>query len=83
MSFLIAARIRVKGTGLPDGLSCGWHVLTGFGLSVAGGFRIFVRAPDIFYWDKLISSGKCEHRLAFNVRDLSLSVPTNQRLSIF
>ncbi len=52
-------------------------------MSIAGGFWIVVIAPDDFYWNNRISSGKYEHKLAYNVSGLILSVPTNQRRSIF
>ncbi len=32
----------------------------GLGLNKRG-FIIFVRAPDVFYWNKHISSDKCKH----------------------
>ncbi len=48
-------------------------------VSVAGGFCIFLRVPDFFYWNKPISPGKFEHRLAYNVIGLISSVPTDQK----
>ncbi len=48
-------------------------------VSVAGGFCIFLRIPDVFYGNKPLSPGKFEHRLAYNVTGLISSVPTNQK----
>jgi hypothetical protein len=48
----------------------------GLGLNKRRGwFIIFVRAQDVFYWNKHISSSKCQHKLAYNVSGLILVCP--------
>ncbi len=47
-----------------------------------GGFCIYLRVPDIFYWYTRISCGKCVCELAYKVSCLFLSVHVIHKLSI-
>ncbi len=74
------------GTGSPDGLRFGWHEWMGLGQNKRrgwiGDFCIFLRVPDVFYWNTRISCGKCDCELAYKVSCLFLSVSANHKLSI-
>ncbi len=59
--------LHFKGTGSPDGLSYGWHVWIGLGLNKHRAVFEFWSVSRCFHLNKPISSGKCEHKLAYYV----------------
>jgi hypothetical protein len=61
----------LKGTGSPDGLRYFWYVWIYVGINTRRWwFMNFKVSPEAFHWNKPISSGKCEHKLAYNVSGL-------------